>query len=108
MDNLFKDLFKDKVFYYFADISNIPRGSGNEKTISDYLVDFAKKRNLEVAQDKALNIIIKKNGSKGYENSPIVIFQGHMDMVCEKNTNIEHDFNKDLLKLDVEGDFIKA
>ena len=61
----------------------IPRGSGNEKAISDYLVDFAKKDCLELIQDKAMNVIIKKPGTPGYENSPAVIIQGHMDMVCD-------------------------
>ena len=69
------------VFKYFSQISKIPRGSGNEKAISDYLVSEAKKLGLEVIQDKALNVIIKKPGTKGYENSPGVILQGHMDMV---------------------------
>ena len=61
----------------------IPRGSGNEKEISDYLVGFAKERNLEVIQDEALNVIIKE-ATAGYENVPAIIIQGHMDMVCEK------------------------
>lgn len=96
------------VFKYFEEISNIPRGSGNEKEISDYLVSFANKLGLEVIQDEALNIIIKKPASKGYENAPTVIIQGHMDMVCEKNIGTEHDFTKDPLKLMVKGDDIYA
>ncbi|MDT8715205.1 aminoacyl-histidine dipeptidase [Clostridium sp. 19966] len=97
-----------KVFSFFEEISRIPRGSGNEKGISDYLVSFAKERNLEVIQDEANNIIIKKNGSKGYENSATVIIQGHLDMVCEKNRATVHDFEKDPIELVVDGDFIKA
>jgi len=96
------------VFTYFENISNIPRGSGNEREISDYLVDFAKKLGLQVIQDKALNIIIKKPATKGYEKAPTVIIQGHMDMVCEKNIGTEHDFEKDPLKLAVIGDKIYA
>lgn len=96
------------VFKYFEEISNIPRGSGNEKEISDYLVKFAKDLGLEVIQDEALNIIIKKPASKGYENAPIVILQGHMDMVCEKNNATVHDFIKDPIKLVVKGDDIYA
>jgi len=93
---------------YFETISGIPRGSGNEKGISDYLVAFAKERGLWVHQDKALNVIIKKPGTKGYENAPTIILQGHMDMVCEKNAETVHDFVKDPIKLVVEGDFLKA
>ena len=73
-----------KVFQFFEEMSQIPRTSGDEKRISDWLVSFAKERNLEVHQDKALNVIIKKPGTEGYENSPAVIIQGHMDMVGEK------------------------
>ncbi|MGL5352133.1 MAG: aminoacyl-histidine dipeptidase [Clostridium sp.] len=96
------------VFSYFEEISQIPRGSGNEKAISDYLVKFAKDLNLEVIQDEVLNVIIKKPGTKGYENSKTVIIQGHMDMVCEKNKGTDHDFKKDPLKLRVVGDKIYA
>jgi dipeptidase D len=108
MSKVLKELEPCKVFEYFEAISNIPRGSGNEKEISDYLVSFAKERNLEVIQDKELNVIIKKNATKGYENSPAVILQGHMDMVCEKNLDKEHDFLKDPISLIVDGDFISA
>lgn len=107
MENLQK--FKVKtVLKYFQEISNIPRGSGNEKEISDYLVNFAKKLKLEVIQDKALNIIIKKPATKGYENSQTVILQGHMDMVCQKNIDTSHDFKKDPIKLIKKGDYIYA
>lgn len=103
-----KDLKPTEVFKYFEEITQIPRGSGNEKGISDYLVAFAKGHNLEVIQEETLNVIIKKPGTKGYENSPIVIIQGHMDMVNEKNNDTVHDFDKDPLKLRVEGDMIYA
>lgn len=85
MSNILNNLKPYEVFKYFEEISNIPRGSGNEKAISDYLVNFAKEHNLEVIQDEALNVIIKKPAYKGYENAPIVVLQGHMDMVNEKN-----------------------
>lgn len=108
MDYVLKNLEPKPVFKYFEDISQIPRGSGNERGISDFLVDFAKTRGLEVIQDDVLNIIIKKDGTKGYENSPRVIIQGHMDMVCEKNIGTDHDFEKDPLKLRIKDDFIYA
>lgn len=103
-----ENLQPNEVFKYFREISRIPRGSGNEKAISDYLVSFAKEHHLEVVQDDALNVIIKKPGSKGYENSPAVVLQGHMDMVCEKDPNSEHDFLKDGLKLHVVDDMLYA
>ncbi|MGL5245055.1 MAG: aminoacyl-histidine dipeptidase, partial [Sarcina sp.] len=76
--------------------------------VSDYLVKFGKKLGLETIQDEALNVIIKKPATPGYENSPTVIIQGHMDMVCEKNKDTIHDFKKDPLELRVEGDYIYA
>ena len=97
-----------KIFRFFEELTRIPRGSGNEKEVSDYLVAFGKERNLEVIQDKAYNVIIKKPGTAGYENSPAVILQGHMDIVCEKNQDTVHDFEKDPIKLVIDGDFIKG
>jgi dipeptidase D len=96
------------VFCYFEEISKIPHGSGNEKAISDYLVAFAKQHALEVIQDAAMNIIIKKPATPGYENAPIVILQGHMDMVCEKNKETIHDFEKDPLQLRIIDDMLYA
>jgi len=98
----------EQVFHYFEELTKIPRCSGNERQVSDYLVDFAKERGLEVFQDKALNIIIKKPGTKGYKNSQTVIIQGHMDMVGEKLKTSHHDFTKDPLTLKVKGDFLRA
>ena len=84
MTAVLKGLKPEKVFYYFEEISRIPRGSGNEKAISDYMVSFANKLGLQVIQDDVYNIIIKKPATKGYENSPIVVIQGHMDMVWKR------------------------
>jgi len=106
--NVLKDLKPNEVFRFFEELTAIPRTSGDEKKVSGYLVDFAKERNLEVYQDKALNVIIKKPGSSGYEHSSTVIIQGHMDMVGEKSSKIKHDFLKDPLKLRIEGDFVYA
>ncbi|MGE5632959.1 MAG: aminoacyl-histidine dipeptidase [Caulobacteraceae bacterium] len=97
-----------EIFRYFGEISSIPRCSGSEKQISDYLVSFAKKHNLAVIQDEALNVIIRKPAFRGYEKAPTVIIQGHMDMVCEKNKSTKHDFAKDPIKLRVVEDMIYA
>ncbi len=108
MIEVLKDLQPVDVFKYFEKLSQIPRGSGNEKEVSDYLVSFAKENNLEYVQDSALNVVIRKKASQGYENSPSVVLQGHMDMVCEKNTDVEHDFTKDPLKLRIIDDRVYA
>lgn len=97
-----------RVFYYFEQICKIPHGSGNVKGISDYLKSFAIEHNLFVQQDEAYNIFIVKEAAPGYENSPTVMIQGHMDMVCEKTEECMIDFTKDGLDLAVDGDWIYA
>ena len=88
MDSVLKGLKPEKVFYYFEELTKIPRGSGNEKQVSDYLYNLAREKGWDVIQDNALNIIIKKPATSGCENAPTVMLQGHMDMVCEKNEEI--------------------
>ena len=102
MENVLNGLQPELVFKYFEEISQIPRGSGNEKAISDYLKKFGEDLGLETIQDDTLNIIIRKPATKGYENCPGVILQGHMDMVCEKNKDTDHNFVTDPIKLRVE------
>lgn len=97
-----------KIFYYFEIISAIPRGSKYNEQISEYLVNFAKERNLKYIQDEFRNVIIFKNASIGYEESPVVMIQGHMDMVCEKESDCNHDFQTQGLELQMDGDFIYA
>lgn len=98
----------EKVFYYFEELCKIPHGSYHTKQISDYLVQFAKDRNLECSQDDSNNVVIRKAASAGYEDAPVVILQGHCDMVCEKTADSTHDFEKDGLDLMIEGDYITA
>ena len=96
------------VFAFFEQICSIPHGSGNTKAISDFLVSFAKDRNLAWYQDELNNVIIYKPATAGYENAPTVILQGHMDMVlsvapgCSKNLDLEG------LDLVVDGDIVYA
>lgn len=97
-----------EVFKFFEQIANIPHGSFNEKGISDYLKKFAEDRGLEVYQDDIYNIIIIKEASEGYEKVEPIILQGHMDMVCQKGDDVEFDFEKDPLKLLVDGDRLHA
>ena len=85
----------EKLLQYFKDICRIPRQTGDEEAISQYLLDFAKKHNLTVRTDATGNVLICKSASPGCEDRPGVILQSHMDMVCEKNNGVEHDFEKD-------------
>lgn len=98
----------ENIFKNFEAISNIPRCSGNEKKISDYLVKFARDLGLDVIQEQSFNVIIKKPATKGYQDAKTVILQGHMDMVCTKVEGLEFDFEKDSIELVTEGDLLRA
>ena len=108
MNTVTKGLEPARVLSYFEEISAIPRGSGNEKGIADYLEAFAKNRGLFCYRDSINNIMIKKPASPGCEAAGAVLLQGHTDIVCEKNNDYVHDFEKDPLKLYLEGDYLKA
>lgn len=103
-----ENLKPEKVFYYFEEITKIPHGSFHTKEISDYLVQFAKDRNLNYVQDEANNVVIYKPATPGYEQAPVTIIQGHSDMVCVKTADSDHDFSKDPLDLAIDGDRIYA
>lgn len=96
------------VFYYFEEITKIPHGSGNIDQISDYLVEFAKKRNLFYIQDKVKNVIIVKEATPGYENEPALMLQGHMDMVAVKKPDCDIDMKTEGLRVAIDGDKIYA
>ncbi|SDG72337.1 dipeptidase D [Bradyrhizobium sp. Rc2d] len=100
------DLKPEVFFRYFEEISRIPRGSYNEKQVSDYIAKFARDRGLECYQDDIHNILVKKPGTSGYENASPLIFHGHTDIVCESDEGVEHDFEKQGIKLRIDGDFI--
>ena len=104
----YQDLESRKVIEYFGEISKIPRKSGEERQIREYLEMFAKKRNLEYIKDEYENIIIYKKATKGRENEETLAFQAHTDMICEKDVGVEHDFSKDPILLYKEGDYITA
>ena len=98
----------ERVFYYFEELTKIPRCSHNEKEVSDYIKSVGEELGFETIQDDVSNIIIKKPASKGYENAEGVIIQGHMDMVCEKENDSAHDFQKDPIDLQINDGFISG
>ena len=104
----YQNLDGKKVIQYFAEISKIPRKSGEEKKIREYLETFAKERNLNYVKDEYDNIIIYKPATKGRENEETLAFQAHTDMICEKDAGVQHDFSKDPIVLYKEGDNITA
>ena len=96
------------VFHYFDEICQVPRPSKKEEKIIAYLMDFAKKQELEVKKDEAGNILIKKPATAGKENLKTVILQSHIDMVCEKNSDSNHDFLNDPIETYIDGEWLKA
>ncbi len=92
----------------FDEIRKIPRCSKHEEKIREYIINFAKEHDLEYKTDDAGNVVIKKPASPGMEDKPTVVLQGHMDMVCEKNSDVDFDFSKDPIQLQKDGDKILA
>lgn len=97
-----------RVFYYFEQLSRIPRGSGNTKAVSDYCAAFAREHGLEYYQDKWNNVIIIREASAGYETHKPYIIQGHLDMVCEKEKGYDIDFETEGLQIFEENGYIRA
>ena len=97
-----------RLFEIFEEISAIPRGSGNEKGIADYICNFAEKLGLFYVRDKVDNVFVRKGSGKSYKDAPALLLQGHTDMVCEKNASTVHDFMRDPLKLCVKDRFVCA
>ena len=98
----------EKVFAFFEKICSIPHGSGNCAALSAFIADFAKQRRLDFAVDAEQNVLIRKPASPGYEKYETLILQGHLDMVCEKDPELEFDFAKDAIQPYIDGDDIKA
>ena len=103
-----KGLEPQDVLYYFEQISGIPRPSGKEEAIGDYLIAFAKEHDLEYHRDAANNVILIQEASPGRESDPPILLQGHMDMVCEKESGCTKDMDKEGLDLALDGDWLYA
>lgn len=102
------DLKPEQIWHYFHEITQVPRPSKKEGKIQTYLLEFAKKFNLPVKQDKIGNILMSKPATPGYEKAPVVTLQSHMDMVCEKNSGTEHNFDTDPIQTIIDGDWVRA
>ncbi len=98
----------DTLRSYFYEISAIPRPSGNEEKIADYLMSFAEAHGLSAVRDAANNVLIRKGGTADHEKAPAVLLQGHTDMVCEKNAGTAHDFLHEGIHIIEEGEFLRA
>lgn len=102
------DLEPKLVWGIFDEITKVPRPSKKEGKIREYLLQFAEKHNLEAKADKIGNVIIYKPATPGFENAPVTILQGHMDMVCEKELSSKHDFENDPIETVVDGDWVRT
>lgn len=98
----------EKVFHFFYEIAKIPRGSGNTEAVAEYCLNFAKNRGLGSYRDNYGNVMIFKGGTEGYEQSESVILQGHLDMVCEKNTDCDKDMEHEGIDIVIDGEYLRA
>ncbi|MCD4666004.1 MAG: aminoacyl-histidine dipeptidase [Bacteroidales bacterium] len=108
MNEEIKKLQPERLWFYFTEILKIPRPSKKEGKIIEYLLEFGKKHNLETIQDDILNVLIRKPATRGRENVKSVVLQSHIDMVCEKNSDVVHDFDKDPIRTRIEDGWVKA
>jgi dipeptidase D len=106
--SIIENLEPKVLWKHFDEIRKIPRCSKHEEKIRQYIIDFAKKQGLKIRTDKTGNVVILKPASNGMEKKPTVILQGHMDMVCEKNSDMKFDFTKDPIELKRNGDILTA
>ncbi|MBU2446875.1 MAG: aminoacyl-histidine dipeptidase [Bacteroidetes bacterium] len=108
MGKVLGTLKPELVWKHFEELCNCPRPSKKEEKAVEYVVAFAKSKNLETIKDKFGNVIVKKPASPGKENLKTVVLQGHLDIVCEKNRDVEHDFDNQGVKPFIDGDWVKA
>ena len=103
-----KALSPASVFQCFAQVNQIPRPSKHEEKMIDFLLDFGRRLGLETERDETGNVIIRKPATSGMEDRRTIVLQSHMDMVCEKNKDVEFDFMRDAIQTCVDGDWLKA
>ena len=106
--SVIENLEPESVWKHFDEICKLPHCSKHEEEVREYVIDFAKKHGLKTKVDKPGNVVISKPGSNGMESKPTIILQGHMDMVCEKNSDVVFDFSKDAINLKLKGDVLTA
>ena len=102
------ELKPTSVFHYFSEICKVPRPSKKEEKIIAFLKAFGKEHHLETSTDEAGNVLIKKPASPGMENRKTIILQSHIDMVCEKNNDVEHNFLTDPIETFIDGEWLRA
>ncbi|MBQ2037250.1 MAG: beta-Ala-His dipeptidase, partial [Alistipes sp.] len=105
---LLRDLQPKAVWEQFDALTRVPRPSKKEERVIEFLIEFAKSHNIEWQRDEIGNVVMRKPATAGYESRPTVILQSHMDMVCEKNSDVEFDFEHDAIRAVVDGEWVRA
>lgn len=102
------NLKPQQLWKHFHDLTQIPRPTGQMEEVTKFVINFGKSLGLDVKQDKAGNVLITKPATAGMENVPVVILQAHLDMVPQKNSDVKHDFTKDPIETQIDGNKVKA
>ena len=102
------DLKPARLWKHFYDLNQIPRPTGQMEDVTKFVFNFGKSLNLDVKQDETGNILITKPATAGMEKARVVILQSHIDMVPQKNNDVQHDFTKDPIEMKIEGNIVKA
>lgn len=103
-----KDLKPELIWKCFDEVTKVPRPSRHEEKIRAFLLKFAADHGVEAKTDAVGNVVMRRPATPGYENAPVVVLQGHMDMVAEKNNDVNHDFMNDPIDTYIDGDWVKA
>ena len=106
MADVLASLKPTSLWTHFSELLRIPHCSGNEKALGDYVISVAKRNNLSWNRDRVGNVVVSKPAAAGHEQAAGVILQGHLDMVCEKNSDVSHDFAKDPIAPEINGDWV--
>ena len=108
MNGVLSNLRPELVWKHFENLTQHPRPSKKELKVVEYVLSVIKKNNLEYEQDSFGNIVVRKPATKGFENLKMVCLQGHLDMVCEKNSDVQFDFENDPIQVYIDNDWVKA
>jgi dipeptidase D len=108
MPSSLSELKPSHIWKHFEQILRIPHCSGCEKALGDYIISCAKSLSLDWKKDKAGNVVVRKSATPGHDQAPAVILQGHLDMVCEKNSDVKHDFSKDPIEAEIKNGWVHA
>jgi dipeptidase D len=96
------------VWKHFNEIRKIPHCSGSEEKLADYILSFAEEKGIEAEKDSTGNVVVRVPATPGHEDAETIVLQGHIDMVCEKDSDVEHDFSSDPIEVEIQGEWVTA